>query len=624
MKISLNYISSFLLLAIVFLSCSSAKNTGEILPPPNIVWLVSEDNSIHYLKRFDKNGVATPNIASLAKDGLIFSNAFSNAPVCSAARSTIISGSYGPGMASHYHRRIEKVSLPTDIEMFPAYLKRAGYYTTNNSKEDYNIDKPDNVWNESSKKATWRNRAVNQPFFHVYNTEISHEGSLHFDQKYFETNKTVTDLESFTVQPNLPNTELFKYTNALYRDKIVQMDSKLGEIIAQLKEDGLYDNTFIFYYGDNGGVLPGSKGYLSETGVHIPMVVHIPENYKHLVKGDLGSHVQGFVSFIDLAPTVLNLAGIPVPKGMAGKPFLGKNVTLKEVNKRDETFSYADRMDEKIDMVRAVRKGRFKYIRNYTPFNFDGLMNNYRYQQLAYKELAKMYKEGKLNEVQSRFFETKKSELLFDIEKDPYETNNLAEDPKYKNEVLKLRSKLNSYLTEMPDLSFYPEHFLIKNAFDNPVKFGQEHKKEILNYINIADLSLADFNVAKPQMEKALNSNDSWERYWGLIVCTSFGKQAIGFEEKIREMAQNDPISINKVRAFEFIGLVMKENTLPKIASILYKSNEVGEALLILNTMTLLTDNKFGFKSEYDFELLSNEVKKNGDIKNRINYLSKK
>ena len=160
---------SILILVIVASSCKSQKKVNKELPPPNIVWLVSEDNSMHYMKMFDNNGVATPNIESLAGNGLIYTRAFSNAAVCSAARSTIISGCYGPRLATQYHRRLEKVPMPQDVEMFPAYLKRAGYYTTNNNKEDYNIIKPDNVWDESSKKASWRNREGNQPFFHVFN-----------------------------------------------------------------------------------------------------------------------------------------------------------------------------------------------------------------------------------------------------------------------------------------------------------------------------------------------------------------------------------------------------------------------------------------------------------------------
>lgn len=615
---------SILILVVVAFSCKSQKKVNKELPPPNIVWLVSEDNAMHYMKMFDNNGVATPNIESLAENGLIYTRAFSNAAVCSAARSTIISGCYGPRLATQYHRRIEKVPMPQDVEMFPAYLKRAGYYTTNNNKEDYNIIKPDNVWDESSKKASWRNREGNQPFFHVFNTGITHEGGLHFKQEAVNNKKTTTDLESFSVQPNHPDTPLFKYTNAVYRDKIVKMDLKMGEVIKQLKEDGLYDNTFIFYYGDHGGVLPGSKGYLYETGLHVPMVVHVPKKYKHLVPNKLDSKVKGFVSFVDLAPTVLSLSGVEIPKGMDGKPFLGKNVTTEEVKSRDETFSYADRFDEKYDMVRAVRKGKYKYIRNYLPFNFDGLMNDYRYKQLAYKELAQLYKDGKLNKIQARFFEPKRAEYLFDVENDPYETNNLAENPHYNKQLIQLRACLSTYIESMPDLSFYPEHYLIDNAFENLEKFGQDHKAAILKYKEIADLSLINFGDARGSIEKALNSEDTWERYWGLIVCSSFGEQAIEFKSKINEIAINDSVPINQVRAYEYAGLYLGQNTLNDMADILYKSNSIGEALLILNSMTLLTDSNLGYSAAYNFEHLPENIKSYKNVKNRLDYLGNK
>ena len=166
-----------------------------------------------------------------------------------------------------------------------------------------------------------------------------------------------TDLESFTVQPNHPQTELFKYTNAVYRDSIQLVDQKIGEVIDELEKDGLLENTFIFYYGDHGGVLPGSKGYVYETGLHVPLVVYIPSKYTHLADAEIGSKNGGFVSFADFGATVLNLAGIEIPKEMDGKPFLGKNIKAEEVENRDEAYSYADRHDEKYDMVRAVRKG---------------------------------------------------------------------------------------------------------------------------------------------------------------------------------------------------------------------------------------------------------------------------
>jgi arylsulfatase A-like enzyme len=615
---------SVLIIVCSLTSCNAQKESEEKLPPPNIIWLVSEDNSVHYMKMFNENGVATPNIESLASQGLTYTRAFSNAAVCSAARSTIISGCYGPRLASHYHRKIQKVPMPESVEMFPAYLKRAGYYTTNNHKEDYNFFKADNVWDESSNKASWRNRAENQPFFHVFNTNISHEGKLHFNENSLKNKPTTTDVESFTVQPNHPDTELFKYTNAFYRDKIVEMDKKMGTVIKQLKEDGLYDDAFIFYYGDHGGVLPGSKGYLYETGLHVPMVVHVPEKYKHLVPNKTGGKVDGFVSFVDLAPTVLNLAGIEVPEGMDGKPFLGKNVSLEDIQQRDETFSYADRFDEKYDMVRALRKGKYKYVRNYQPFNYDGLMNQYRYRQLAYKEWAELYEAGELNDIQSHFYRSKPTEQLFDVQKDPFETQNLAQDPTHKETVLLMRERLNSYMTNLPDLSFYPEHELIKKAFDNPEKFGQAHKDDIAKYIGIADLSMSSFSNVKSALAKALSSSDPWERYWAVIVCHTFGKASIEFASEIEKIAASDSEPINRIRALEYKGLVLNQNPLNDMATILAETENPAESLLILNSMVLMTDGEYGYQASFDFSDIPDEIKTLKPLDNRFVHLMEK
>ena len=389
---------------------------SQVTEQPNIIWITSEDNSKHYLKLFDENGIETPNIESLAENGIVFDRAFSNAAVCSAARSTLISSSYGPRAASHYHRRIQEVPLPNNVAMFPAYLKKAGYYTANNAKEDYNFVKGDSVWDMSSKKATWKNRKENQPFFYVYNIGTTHESRLHFSEEELKQGIEDNKNTEVFIQPNHPQTETFKYTNIHYRKKIVEMDNEVGEVLKKLKEDGLYKDSFIFYYGDHGGVLPDSKGYLTETGLHVPLVVHVPEKYKHLVNQKIGSRTNQFVSFVDFGATVLNLAGIEIPKAMDGKPFLGKNA----VKNNDVTYSYADRFDEKYDMVRAVRKGKYKYVRNYMPFNFDGLMNQYRYKQLAYKEWAQLYKDNKLNKIQSQFFEPKQPEALYNVEEDPF------------------------------------------------------------------------------------------------------------------------------------------------------------------------------------------------------------
>ncbi len=614
-----HYILFIMLIGIFSSQC--APPAEEELPPPNIVWITSEDNSVHYMKLFFEHGVATPNIEKLADSGLKFTHAFSNTPVCSAARSTLISGVYGPRFTSHYHRKQKPIPLPEGINMFPAYLREAGYYTTNNSKEYYNFIKPDNVWDESSKEAHWRNRQTNQPFFHVFNIHTTHESRLHFSREDMQ-NPTITDTGAVYVQPNHPKSPLYRYTNAFYRDKIQQMDEEVGAVVAQLEADTLLENTFVCYFADHGGVLPGSKGYLYETGLHVPLVVHVPEKYRSWVDQEIGSEVTGFVSFIDFAPTVLQLAGVAIPEQYDGKPFLGKNISLKEINKRDITFSYADRFDEKYDMVRSVRIGKYKYIRSFQPYNMDGLMNNYRYRMLAYREWQEMYQQDELNDIQSQFFRDRPAELLFDVKADPFETTNLADDPEYVDILTTLHDTLHYWMVNLPDLSMYPEHFLIENAWDNVLQFGQQHQQEIASYLSTADLSLLEFETAKPNLQAALKSEDPWQRYWGLVVCSNFGDQAEVFLHRIKDIAKNDPQLINRIRAAEYLGIVKKSNPVPMMQEALYASNNGTEALLMLNSIVLMQD-KYGYKFDIEQVKLQPAVQEHGEVNRRLEYLGR-
>ena len=605
-----------------FLLCMvSCDSEPQSLERPNIVWITSEDNSKHYLSLFDSNGVETPNIEKLAAEGIRFTRAFSNAPVCSVARSALISGCYGPRIGTQYHRREKLVPMPEGVQMFPAYLKEAGYHTTNNRKEDYNIIKPDGVWDDSSAKASWTQRAKGQPFFHVFNIGTTHESRLHFSKESMDSIKTQTQLTDFKVHPNHPNTPLFQYTNALYRDKIRTMDEQLGAVVSELEKEGLLDSTFIFYFGDHGGVLPGSKGYIYETGLHVPLVVYIPEKYKHLTPLKKGSATKGFVGFIDFGPTVLHLAGVPIPEGMDGTPFLGKDINTQALNQRDEAFGYADRFDEKYDLVRSFRKGKYKYIRNFQPFNYDALMNNYRYKQLAYQEWHSMFQDGKLNKVQAQFFEPRAPEQLFDLEVDPYETTNLALDPGFGSVLESMRTKLMEQAKEMSDLSFYPESFLVQNAFDNPVLFGRENKQKIASYIDVANLSLLDFKQAKPALEIALDADDPWQRYWALIACSSFGHQAEILKNKIREIARTDNVLLNKVRAAEFLGVIGIDPS-AVMTEALYQSQDGTEALLILNSVVLMKDGPQAYSFNIDFSKLAPQVKENAQVGRRLEYLN--
>lgn len=605
------------LLSVLLYACKPAGG----LPPPNIVWITSEDNSIHYMDLYTEGGAPTPHIAALAEHGLLFSNAFSNGPVCSVARSTLISGCYAPRIGANFHRKEKMVPMPDGLEMFPAYLRKAGYYTTNNSKEDYNIAKGDSVWSESSKTAHWKNRKEGQPFFHVFNIATTHESRLHFSVDQMNSYTPVTDTASFSLFPVHPRTELFTYTNAFYRDKIMEMDRQVGAAVAELEEAGLMENTFIFYYGDHGGVLPGSKGFLYETGLHVPLVVYIPDQYRHLAYQEKEDRVDGFVSFVDFGPTVMRLAGIDVPGAMDGTPFMGKGISAGEINMREKTFGYADRMDEKYDMVRSYRKGRYKYIRSYQPYQFDGLMNNYRNIMLASQEWLELFREGKLDALQARFFEKRPPEMLFDIENDPLETRDLASDHAYSEILSDMREGLQSWVKGMPDLSFYPEHVLVSEAFYNPVAFGREHIDQILSYIKTANLQLAEFSEAKPGILSALGSDDPWSRYWAMIVCSSFAMPDRELVQVAREMSATDPELLNRVRAAEYLGLIGIDNPVNTMTSALYASENGTEALEILNSIVLMQDGEMGYDFDLDPDLIKAEVGNHAQVSRRLEYL---
>ena len=589
---------------------------------PNVVWLISEDNSKHFLKLFDEHGAETPNIEKLAQHGLLFENAFSNSPVCSVARTTLITGCYGPRIGTQYHRRSVMVPMPNGLKMFPAYLREAGYYTANNQKKDYNAIEGDGVWDESSRKATWRNRKDGQPFFYMQSFGTTHESSLHFPKRVMQNEKTETDPDSVFIAPYHPDTDTFRYTYARYHDKIRQVDQQIGAVVDELEKDGLLEETFIFYFGDHGGVLPRGKGYAYESGLHVPLVVRVPEKYKGLVDFEVGTRQQGFVSFIDFGPTVLKLAGLDVPEKVDGKPFLGKDVDGDEVSKRDFAFGYADRFDEKYDLVRTIRKGKYEYIRNYQPFNFDGLRNNYRYRMLAYQEWLALSQAGKLSEVQNQFFTVRTPEALYDIEADPHETKNLALDPNHIEKLTEMRSLMSSFVANLPDLSMYPESVLAQEAFENPVEFGQAHQAEIEELVAVADLSLVPYSAAKLGLRKALNAYGPWHRYWALISCSVHGEDAREFAEMAEKIAANDPEPLVRVRAAEFLALIGEGDPQPVIIDALKQTSDGIEAGLILNTLTLLRDGNPGYDFDIRKDMLQPGVLKNDTVQRRLEYLA--
>ncbi len=556
---------------------------------PNVVWIVSEDNSHHYLKHFFESGAPTPNIEAMAAHGITFDHAFSNAPVCSVARSTLATGCLGPRIGTQFHRKHTIATLPQGLRMFSELLRDAGYYTSNNSKTDYNATPSKEAWDESSRTASWRKRrSPNQPFFHMESHAQSHESSLHFSQEVFENEETTTDPESVKLADYFPNTAKFRYTHARYHDRMAVIDEIVGSTISKLKEDGLLEDTFVFYFGDHGGVLPRGKGYIYESGLHVPLVVRVPDKWQHLIDRKNGSRAPGFVSFIDFGPTVLNLAEVKVPEQMDGIPFLGKGITAVEVDARDECYGYADRFDEKYEFIRSLRKGKYQYIRYFQPFLPDGLQNNYRYRMLAFTEWRDLYKDGKLTGSQLQFFRSKPVEQLFDTEADPHEINNLASDPRYANVLKDLRTRLATQMRALPDLSFYPESKLV-SVMGDPVGFGQKHKAEIAQMADIHDLAFLPFSAAEARLIAALESDNVWLRYSAAMTCSEIGAEATSLAEKVIPLIHDNSLVV-RIRAAEFLGLINTIDPQPILADIVHRTSNPVEAGEALNSIVYFRD----------------------------------
>ena len=603
---------------VIICSIADLAYPAESAKRPNFVFVVSEDNSIHYLSLYGNKLGITPNIEQLADNGLTFNHAFSGAPVCSVARTTLATAMHAPRVGFQYHRKSALATLPSGVKPWSQVLRENGYYTSNNSKTDYNfkVDRKD-AWDMSSNKATWRKRPNKaMPFFHMQSFAESHESRLHFPIKKMET-PTKTSPDDVVLQPYFPDTPIMRYTKAQYYDQMRLIDNHVGRIIKQLKEDSLLEDTFVFYFGDHGGVMPRSKGYAYESGLHIPLVVRIPENFKHLIDHKRGTRTDGFVSFIDFGPTVLNLASIVPHKELDGQAFFGKDISATDLAKRDEVFGHADRFDEKFDMVRTYRKGKWKYIRNYQAYYADGLQNNYRYRQLAYDNWRNLYRADRLNPVQRQFFERRPVEQLFNLENDPHEINNLAADSDQAKRLTEMRRLLKNKMKSINDLSFYPENRMVATALNDGVAFGQKHAKQLSRLSDLADTALRPFDEAQQTLVKALESKSALHRYWALKVCSNFGKKAKPLTLNAMPLLKDNNLMV-RVRAAEFLGSINAIDPMPTLYSVVNNAETEQALMIAFNTIVYLRD-QVGHK--YDPEKVKLKFKK-GEVYRRVQYLA--
>jgi len=604
---------------LIFSLCAllALVSSAEAAKRPNVVFLVSEDNSIHYLKLYGY-GASTPNIEALAKDGLTFNHAFSNSPVCSVARSTLATAMLAPRGGFQYHRKSVMAKLPPGYKPWSAMLRASGYFATNQRKTDYNfVHDMKELWDKGPANAAWRGRpSKDTPFFHMQSFAQSHESSLHFPQRVMDNEKTRNDPAKVKLAPYFPDTPTFRYTHARYLDRMQVIDQQVGGVVKKLEEDGLLEDTFIFYFGDHGGVLPRGKGYAYESGLHVPLVVRIPANFKHLVDHERGTRTDGFVSFIDFGPTVLHLAGLKANPLSDGKSFIGKGISAKDLAGRDETFGYADRFDEKYDLVRFIRKGKYTYIRNLHGFYPDALQNNYRYKMLAYTEWRELFKAGKLNAVQSQFHQRRPAEQLFDVEADPHEVKNLANNPKHAKVLGQMREAMKKKLRAVNDLSFYPESHMVKAALGNGVAYGKKYSKQIDRLADISDLAVVPFAEAKSSLAKAMASDNPWERYWGCITAAVHGETARALVPNAKKLLDDKNLMV-RMRAAEFLGSIKAVDPMPALLSVLNSAATEQELMLAFNAVVYLRDYK-----GYKFDTAKLDLKfKGGEVVRRTSYL---
>jgi len=444
----------------------------------------------------------------------------------------------------------------SEVHTYPEYLRQAGYYCTNNSKTDYNSAsiKPAEIWDESSNKAHYRNRPDGKPFFAVFNIEISHESSIH---KQIPTEDLLHDPAKVVLPPYHPDTPEMRHDWAQYYDKIEDMDARVGALLKELEESGEADNTIVMYYGDNGGVLARSKRFMYETGTHIPFVIRIPEKYKYLFPAKkAGDKVDRLINFVDLAPTLLSIAGIPIPDYMQGDAFLGKQKTEAP----EYSYMSRQRMDEHCDLVRAVRDKEYRYIRNYMPFRITMQHVNYLFLAPSAQSWENAFNEGKTNEVQSKFFLTKPVEELYDSEKDPWEINNLAGDPEYKEVLERMRKAETDWMIKVRDVGLVPEtEYEELSGNTSMYDYMRSPECPFDELIKASDLAISGDKSNLPDYILYLKSSNSAIRYWGATGLLILKNDALPAISELKEATGDKSGAVATLAAEALFGLGEKD-----------------------------------------------------------------
>lgn len=560
---------------------------------PNILWITCEDIGPE-LGCYGDTYANTPNLDKLATKSLRYAHAISNAPVCAPARTTIISGLYPPCLGAEHMRSV--IDLPANIRMYPQLLADAGYYVSNNQKKDYNLLEAGKVWDDSSAKATWRNREPGQPFFSIFNFVTTHESQIRR-----RPHEPVHDPNKVRVPAYHPDTPEVRRDWAQYYDNITTMDGQAADILAQLEADGLTANTIVFFYGDHGSGMPRSKRWPYNSGLQVAVLLHIPEKFKHLAPPEYkdGGVSERPIAFVDLAPTLLSLIGVKPPEWMQGHSFAGSHTA--EAPKFQ--FGFRGRMDERYDMVRACRGTRYHYMRQFMPHRIYGQHIDYMFQTPTTQVWKTLYDQGKLSPPMTYFWETKPFEELYDLSADRDEVRNLANlaegerTAEQQAALLEMRQATRDWMVRIRDVGLLPEAEIhARSKGSNPYDMARDVTKFPLERVLEAAYHASEgYGVGQqpPINVAGLKDADSGVRYWTILGLVMRGKDAVVANEAVLRELLGDASPSVRIAAAEALGRYGAPTDLPRVLDTLVElasleTQDLYTSLAALNTLDQL------------------------------------
>lgn len=563
-----------------FLSVITLVLAGEshAEPParPHVLWLVSEDNN-PFLGCYGDALANTPTIDKLSREGITYERCFAQ-PVCAPSRFALITGMFPVSCGPAEHMRASG-KIPGWLKGFPTYLREAGYYVTNNAKTDYNAPiLPSQTWDESGKAAHYlRRKDAAQPFFAVFNHEVTHESCL-FPENGPKLGIPPTDPAKVRIPPYQPDTPEIRADWARYYDCMSALDDQIAQKLKELSDAGLAQDTIIFYYADNGGVLPRSKRFLQQSGTHVPLIVYFPPRWRHLAPAKPGTRITDPVSFVDFAPTVLSLAGVKAPQTMQGRAFAGQGQALPN----EYVFSTRDRMDECYDMIRSVMDKRWLYIHNYRPDLPYIERLDYQFRARGYQSWERVASEGKLTKETAMFWGEKPMEELYDMSVDPDNVRNLARDPAYKEVMSRMREGLRRHTLEVVDNGFIPEGSALEGYDASRV----EGAFPLGRVFDLANLASERNGAHLPKFVEALEDPSEPVRWWAAQGCGMLREKAMEAEGALLSRLQDPSGAVRVAAAEALVYLGSRDRALQALEGVLLEPSFRGAILHAANVFS--------------------------------------